>query len=269
MKLTAIILSKGESSTQKAIESVEFADEILVILDSEAESALKNTSKLRVLRHELAGDYSQQRNFAATQAKGDWLLYLDSDEKLTDELVAEIKEVVYDRIPARNATHGVAGGPNTEYQITNNDYRIPNIYYIKRRDFFWGKQLRFGETKTAREKGFVRLVKKNSGHWEGFVHEVFISEHKPSSLNGYIDHFPHQTVSEFLQSINEYSSVRAKELKNNGEQFSTLKMIFYPFGKFVYTYFVKLGFLDGPAGFAYSFMMSFHSFLVRAKLLNL
>lgn len=244
MKLSAIILSKGESTTQKAIGSVGFADEILVILDSDAESKLKQGSKVKVIKHELAGDYSQQRNFSANQAKGDWLLYLDSDEILSNELMGEIQKVINGNSPA-------------------------SCFYLKRRDFFWGKELKFGETKTARETGFVRLVKKNSGNWHGAVHEKFVSEHKPGFLKEYVDHFPHQTISEFLQSVNEYSSARGRELKNNGTQFSTLKMIFYPLGKFLHTYFIKLGFLDGTVGFVYSFMMSFHSFLVRAKLLNL
>lgn len=251
MKLSVIILSKGEPSTQRAIESVGFADEILVILDSDVESKLKEGNKVKVMRHELAGDFSQQRNFAATQAKGDWLLYLDSDEVISPELSSEITSVVSVSPPA--------GGSAVK----------ADVFRLKRRDFFWGKELKFGETKSARKIGFVRLIKKNSGNWHGVVHEKFISEHKPSSLKGHIDHFPHQTISEFLVSVNEYSSARAKELKNNNEQFSILKMIFYPLGKFLYTYFIKLGFLDGVAGFVYSFMMSFHSFLVRAKLLNL
>ena len=244
MKLSAIILSKGESTTHKAIESAEFADEVLVIFDSNTESQLKKNSKVRVIKHELAGDYSQQRNFAATQAKGDWLLFLDSDEVITEELEGEIQKEVSGNSPA-------------------------SCFYIKRRDFFWGKELKFGETKTARETGFVRLVQKNSGSWRGLVHEKFVSEHKPGSLKAFIDHFPHQTISAFLLSVNEYSSAKAKELKNNNVQFSTLNMIFYPLGKFIYTYVIKLGFLDGAAGFVYSFMMSFHAFLVRAKLLNI
>jgi len=259
MKLTAVILSKGEASTLIAIKSVYFADEILVILDTDEKLDFENNSRLTVLRHELAGDYSQQRNFAAARAKGDWLLYLDSDEEVTSALAQEIKQVISHQ-------------PSEISALTTENRHLkthPGAYYLMRRDFFWGKELLFGETKTARDRGFIRLVKKNSGIWKGTVHEEFISEQKPSSLKGFIDHHPHQTISEYLLSINAYSSARAKELKNNGTQFSTLKMIFYPLAKFFYTYFVRLGFLDGIVGFAYSFMMSFHSFLVRAKLLNL
>jgi len=242
MKLSAIVLSKGESTTQKAIESVEFADEVLIILDTDNELKIENSSKVKVIKHELAGDFSQQRNFAATQAKGEWLLYLDSDETISPELQKEIVSVLNGNVDA---------------------------YSMKRRDYFWGKELKFGETKTARTDGYLRLVKKNSGQWRGAVHEQFVTSHKRGQLKGYIEHKPHQTIAEFLESINSYSTLRAQELKNNNKSFSLFRLLFYPVGKFFYTYFLKLGFLDGPAGFVYSFMMSFHSFLVQAKLLNL
>lgn len=245
MKLSAIILSQGEGSTQKAIDSASFADEVVVILDSSEKSSFQWSGNVKIVRHDLAGDFSQQRNFGSSQAMGDWLLYLDADETVSNKLQKEIEKAL---------------ASSTE----KND-----AYYLKRRDFFWGHELRFGETMTARDKGFVRLVKKNSGSWEGEVHERFVTKHRVGFLNGFIDHRPHQTIPEFLNSINYYSSVRAKELKNSNVRFSVFAMILNPFGKFLYTYFLKLGFLDGAAGFVYSFMMSFHSFLSRAKLLNL
>jgi hypothetical protein len=63
-----------------------------------------------------------------------------------------------------------------------------------------------------------------------------------------------------------YSSIRAEELAKEGKKFSLFELVFFPFFKFIYTYFILRGFLDGAAGFVYSFVMSFHSFLVRAKL---
>lgn len=245
MKLSAIILTKGEDSTQKAIDSVLFADEVVVILDGSEESSIQSSGSIKIFRHNLASDFSQQRNFGSSQATGDWLLFLDADETVSDKLQKEIQKVL------TSSTH-------------KND-----AYYLKRRDFFWGHELKFGETMTARVKGFVRLVKKNSGSWEGEVHERFVTKHPVGALHGFIDHRPHPSISEFLNSINYYSTVRAKELKNRNVHFSLVSLILNPFGKFIYTYFLKLGFLDGAAGFVYSFMMSFHSFLTRAKLLNL
>lgn len=245
MKLSVIILSKGEASTKEAINSVSFADEVVVVLDGSEESPFPFSEKVKVVRHDLAGNFSQQRNFGSSQAAGDWLLFLDADERLSDKLQKEIQKVLTSSTDGKDA------------------------YFLKRRDFFWGHELKFGETMTARVMGFVRLVKKNSGSWEGEVHERFVTKHLVGSLNGFIDHRPHQSIAEFLNSINYYSTVRAKELKNRNVHFSVVSLILNPFGKFIYTYFLKLGFLDGASGFVYSFMMSFHSFLTRAKLLNL
>ena len=75
-----------------------------------------------------------------------------------------------------------------------------------------------------------------------------------------------QTIAEFLSEINTYSTIRAKELLDNNISEPNYKAYFYPLFKFVQNYFFRLGFLDGAAGFIYAFMMSFHSFLVRAKL---
>jgi hypothetical protein len=143
---------------------------------------------------------------------------------------------------------------------------VIGAYYIRRRDFFLGKELRFGETQKVRNKGIIRLVKKNSGEWMGNVHEVFYTAARTSLMDGYITHYPHPSVKDFLNDINTYSSLRAKELYNHGKKTSILEIILYPFAKFLLNYFLYLGFLDGAIGFMYAFIMSFHSFLVRAKL---
>ena len=117
-----------------------------------------------------------------------------------------------------------------------------------------------------RNLGIIRLIKKGSGKWFGKVHEEFRSDGQIGRLDSFLNHYPHPTVKEFLKEINFYSTLRARELRDQGEQASIWKVIFFPFTKFVLTYFIKLGLLDGPAGFAYAFFMSFHSFLVRAKL---
>lgn len=186
------------------------------------------------------GDFSQVRNDAMEQAKNDWILFIDSDEIVIKQLGVEITDVIS------------KGGKGA--------------YYIKRRDYFWNTELNWGETYSARTKGIIRLVKRNSGKWVGKVHETFQSKGETGSLKNYIDHYPHQTIAEFLQSINEFSTLRAAELHKKGIRTNVIELLLYPFAKFWYTYLFKLGFLDGPAGFVYSFMMSFHSFLVRSKL---
>jgi len=244
MKLSAVILAKNEEKLiQKAIASVTFCDEIIVIDDFSTDKTihLAKEAGAVVYEHELKGDFAAARNFGVQKSRGEWILFLDSDETVRGDLATEIIETV-------------------------NKKNLTKVsYYIKRRDFWWSTELKHGEVHKARRKGLIRLIKKHSGIWVHPVHEVFEARGLVGSLKGHIDHYPHPTVREFLNDINIYSSIRAKELVASGKKVHILSIVFYPFGKFIYSYFIKMGYLDGPAGFAYAFFMSFHSFLVRAK----
>lgn len=247
MKLSTVLLAKNEErSIERALASIAFSDEIIVIDDDSTDKTSEFAKKAgaRVLKKPLKGDFAALRNYGLNEARGDWVLFLDADEELTDELKRSILSVL-----------------NNEHKSDNN-----SAYYLKRRDFFWGRELKFGETKKVREQGLARLVKKDAGVWQGSVHEVFVPSGTTGALVGYLDHYPHPTIKEFLTDINHYSSLRAQELYKAGKRFSLFELIFFPIAKFKYTFFYRLGFLDGPAGFVYAFMMSFHSYLVRAKL---
>ena len=251
MKLSAVVLTKNEEKNiERCLRSLDFCDEIIVIddysIDKTAETVhkvLKVHKVYKVIQRKLNGDFAQQRNFGLSKANNDWVLFVDADEEVSKELKKEIIGL--------------------DSRLRGND---TDTYFIKRRDYFWNKELKFGEVKKVREQGIVRLVKKNSGTWMGSVHEVFYTAKNIGQLDGFINHYPHPTLKEFINDINNYSSIRAEELFNRGTGTNVFEIIFFPFGKFLYNYFFNLGFLDGPAGFTYAFMMSFHSFLVRAKL---
>lgn len=242
MKITAIILAKNEEkSIGKAIKSVSFCDEILVVDDESTDSTVLRSkeSGAIVLTHALQGDFSEQRNWVMIHAKNDWVLFIDADETVSEELKEELIK-------------------NTLSYSS---------YFISRRDYFWNTELKHGETLKARTDGIIRFMKKGSGTWKGVVHEEYIPTEPVGKLGGFLNHYSHNTLSSFITDINNYSSLRAHELKKKGKKVSSIELILFPFGKFIYTYFLLGGFLDGPAGFVYSFIMSFHSFLVRAKLL--
>ena len=245
MKITTIILARNEEKTiEKAIRSVSFCDEVLVIDDESSDSTgiIAKEAGATVLPHSLRNNFAEQRNWAMKQAKNEWVLFVDADEELSANLKFKI------------------GNLKLQGEVT--------AYAIPRRDFFWGHEMKYGETKQTLKKGIIRLVKKESGTWTGVVHETFIPVGVVGRVDAFLDHHSHDSLSSFIHDINIYSTMRAKELTAQGKQISGLELVFYPFGKFVYTYFILLGFLDGPAGFVYSFVMSFHSFLVRTKLLT-
>ncbi len=241
--LSCIILAKNEEKNiERAIRSVDFCDEVIMIDDYSEDSTVEKakTFGATVYKRELHDDFASQRNYGMKMARGSWILFIDADEEVTKELAGEIENFVCD---------------NTNSFI--------QAYYIKRRDIFWGRELRYGEVGSMR---LVRLVRKKSGTWRGAVHEKFYTYLKTSSLKNNLLHYPHQLIAEFLSEVNRYSTIRARELYSLGKTSSILSIIFYPLGKFILNYFFRLGFLDGSPGFVYAFMMSFHSFLVRAKL---
>ncbi len=244
--ISAIVLTRNEEENiTYCLQSLSFCDEILIIDDNSTDKTVELAEKAgaKIIKRKLEQDFASQRNYASQQAKGDWLLYLDADEILSPQLKKEIQEVM--------KTH------------KSHD---PQAYYLKRRDFFWNHEILYGETTKVRREGLLRFMKKESGTWKGKVHEEFHTSKKNGQLHGFIDHYPHQTITSFLQEINYYSSLRAEELAAQKHKASFLETFGNPFFKFLYTYIILLGFADGPAGFVYSFFMSFHSFLVRAKL---
>lgn len=243
VQISCVILAQNEEKNiERAIRSVRFCDEIILIDDYSEDKTVDKARALGavVYKRKLNNDFASQRNYGMEMARGSWIFFVDADEQVTKELAYEIKKSVHD---------------DSKSYI--------NAYDMKRRDIFWGRELRYGEVGNMR---LARLIKKKSGIWKGKVHEKFYTDLKTSSLKRLLLHYPHQSVSEFLTEVNRYSSIRAGELHVLGKDSSIISIIFYPLGKFLINYFFKFGFLDGASGFVYAFMMNFHSFLARAKL---
>lgn len=241
--ITAVILTHNSCpSLERCLSSVSFCDEIVVVDDvsHDKTAAIARQHSAKVYMKALEGDFAEQRNFAMRKASNEWLLYIDSDEQIDEPLKESIIEAV---------------------EQGNHD-----AYYLRRRDYWWGRELKYGEVMKVRSQGLIRLMKKNSGTWTGRVHETFEATGATARLDGYINHFPHQSLREFIHEINTYSTLRATELHDKQVKANLFHVLAYPLGKFIVTYILRLGFLDGAPGFAYAFLMSFHSYLVRVKL---
>lgn len=240
-KLSVIILThNSENTIKQCISSVSFADEIIIIDDYSDDKTLSiaSDSHAVIFQHKLHNDFSKQRNFGLSKTSHEWVLFLDSDECVTHRLSKEILNVL-----------------SRETDI--------NGYYLKREDIMWGKRLKSGEIGTTR---LLRLGKKDKGRWEGRVHEIWKIQGKTGELFSPLLHFPHRSIGEFLTEINMYTSLRADELFKKQTPVSLPAIVCYPVGKFILNYFIRLGCLDGIQGLMFAITMSFHSFLVRAKL---
>jgi glycosyltransferase involved in cell wall biosynthesis len=255
MKITVVILTKNEEKNiGRCLKSLNFCDEIIIMDDYSTDKTVQQVHKVckvikfmkySIYHRKLNNDFANQRNFGLKKSANELVLFIDADEEVSKELKDSILK-------------------NAEY--LNFHFQA---YSIKRRDFFWNHELKYGEVKKVRKQGIIRLVHKNSGNWMGSVHEIFHTANKITRIKGYLNHYPHSTLKAFIEEVNFYSTIRAEELFNHEIKTNAFQIIFFPIFKFVYNYFINFGFLDGSAGFTYAFMMSFHSFLVRAKLYQL
>lgn len=172
-------------------------------------------------------DYATERNLLLKKAKSKWVLFLDTDEVLSLELKKEIQ---------------------------NLNPKNFNGFYIKRKIVFLGNEI--GEDKV------LRLAKKSAGIWKRKVHEIWVVKGMIKTLRNYIVHNTAENLSSYIDKINNYSSLHARENKKEGKKTSILKIIFYPGFKFFQN------FLRGR-GFVFSMLQAFHSFLAWVKLWEL
>lgn len=243
--ISVVILTKNEEQNiEKCILSVKWCDEIIVVDDNSTDKTMEIAKKYktRIYSHPLNNDFSSQRNFGQSHAKNEWILFVDADEIVPDALAYEISNAI---------------------QLKDQNLRDFSGFYIKRSDFMWGKQLKYGETGNIK---LLRLGKKGFGVWIGAAHEKWQIEGSIGKLTNSLLHFPHKTLGEFLEEINFYTDIRANELKNKNTKVFFWSILLYPLGKFIFNYIIKRGFMDGMQGMVFATIMSFHSFLVRGKL---
>ncbi len=246
--LSIVIITKNAASQLGAcLESGRFADEVVVI-DSGSEDgtvALAQAAGARVIAHAWLG-FGRQKQFAVNAAKHDWVLCLDADERVTPSLeasiVAAFQAMLYDS-PTQFA------------------WRMP------RRNSFLGRWLKHGE---GYPDYSLRLFNRNHAAWSNDeVHETVITTSSIGTLKGDLLHDSAETVEAYLAKQNRYSSLHAQALYDQGVRVGYGKLLLSPFARFVKFYFLRLGFLDGGAGFAHIVIGCFAAFSKYAKLIEL
>lgn len=239
-KISVVVLTKNNEDTiKKCVTSIkDFADEILIVDDVSTDKTkeILKKFKTKIITRKL-DNFSKQRNFGLSKAKYRWVLFVDSDEVVSKKLAREIKPT-----------------------ITKNNY---DGYLIKRTDIYKKRKLLHGDVGNTR---ILRLANKSSGKWKRGVHEIWEINGKIGHLAFPIYHYAHKNFKEFFDQITKFSNLHSIENFKENKKSNFIKIIFWPIGKFIKSYFLNLGFLDGEAGFIYSFLMSVHSFLAWYKL---
>ena len=235
---TAIIFTHiADTRFERALRSVQQFAEVLVF-----DNGSKNTwhlleKKYTFTRSNLGStrikNFAAARNNALQKATYEWVFFLDSDEELLPNNPKLLRDLL----------------------TTNNN----RAYTVTRSDFFLGKTLQYGESGS---QSITRLVRKDSAVFTGTVHEVAKVTGSVQSSPLHILHHSHLSISDFIEDVSFYAQIVAKN-KKGPQYLLLLQLLLFPPLKWFYTFFIRLGFLDGYRGLVYSLTMSLHSLLVR------
>ncbi len=241
----AIICLNEAQGIERCIRSVPFADDIVVI-DSGSTDGTQDIARslgARVFVEQWRGFRDQKRR-ATELCAHDWVISLDGDEALSPEAAAEIERLLVD--PELNQFDG---------------YEFPRLTWNL------GRWIRHGGWYPDRQ---LRLYHRSRANWEGgkHVHER-VSAARVKRLRDPLLHWPFPDLAEQVQTNNRYSTLGAQELLRKGQKFSLLRLCLKPWSKFIESYFIKRGFLDGLAGFVIAVGAAYSIFLKYAKLWEL
>lgn len=224
--LSAVIITFNEErNIERCLLSVsDVCDELLVVDSGSTDHTVSIAQRLgaRVIHHPFPG-YIEQKNYAITQASGDWILSLDADEALDNTLRDSVAEAM--KHPAGAA-----------YEMN----RLTNYCGNWVRHSGW-----YPDTK-------IRLFKKGVGEWTGInPHDRYAlpqGQH-PVHLRGDLLHYSYHSISDHLRQIDHFSRIGAKALYDKGEKGSIAKLLYKPVARFLRAYVVWSGFRDGLTGF--------------------
>ncbi len=232
-----IITGNEENNIRECLESVKWADEIIVVdsesTDKTVEIAKSFTEKVFIREWE---GFASQKNYAMKQAKNDWVLSIDADERVTEELSEEILSLNFA------------------------DY---DGFRIKRDNYFIGRQI----TGCGWGNDYqVRLFNKNKTRLsDRLVHEGFVVYGRLSTMKNSIKHYSYRNLKDGFCKINEYSSLEANE-KAERKKVSGIRLVLFPIWAFIQHYFIRKGFKDGKHGLIVSLMHAMTKLQVYMKI---
>lgn len=243
VKISAsIIVFNEEDNIAELCDTISWVDEIVIVdsfsTDNTKEVASKYTSK--IFDREFLG-YRDKHEFADSKTTGDWIFWLDADERVTTELRTEIEAIK-----------------------NRSDTDLPDGFRIPRKTYYAGRWIRHSGWYPDHQ---MRLYRKTASYWDGLApHETARVDGRVETLRSDLLHYTKRDLSEHHRVIDSYSTLAAEAMAAEGKRTSLTSIFFAALFGFLRPYVFKLGFLDGIQGLFIAFFTSYGVFLKYAKL---
>ena len=242
LPLSLVVITRDAArEIASCLDSARFASETLVVDSgsSDATVGIAQDKAARVLQRPFDG-FGAQKQFAVSQARHDWVLCLDADERVSPELASSIAAAFANGQPQAAA------------------------FSLCRRNRFLGRWLAHGEGYPDR---IVRLFDRRRARWsDDPVHEHVVADGPVERLTGDLMHASAESIDEYIAKQNRYTTLQAQAMHARGERAGVAHLALSPVARFLRFYVLKGGFLDGTAGLAHIAIGAFASFLKYVKL---
>ncbi len=242
-RLSVVIITLNEAANiRRTLESVRWADEIIVVDSGSTDGTIGICREYtdKVIHQEWLG-FSGQKNYGISRCSGDWILSLDADEPIEPALADEIRQIT--------ASPAARDG-----------------YFIPRKTFFLGRQIRHGGWYPDYN---LRLFRARTGRFEErAVHEAIKVQGTTGRTANAINHYAYPDLASYMSSINKYSSLAVTVMAQRGiSSFKSglLNITLRPVFTFILRYVFRLGFLDGKHGLILNLYHSYYVFAKYAK----
>lgn len=244
MKISAVVNTLNEEKNiERCLKTLSWVDEIVVCDDGSVDKTLDIAKKYdaKIFHHRLAGYVEPARNFGIDKTQGSWILVVDCDEEIPQKLAKKLQD------------------------ISKSKENIECVA-IPRKNFIFGKWIKYSGWWPDYQ---IRFFKKGKVFWTDKIHQDPKTEGVGCSLlpqdEFAIIHHNYQTVGQFIERMNRYTNIEARQLISEGYRFNWLDLFKKPDQEFFNRFFAQKGYKDGLHGLVLSSLQSFSFFLTYLK----
>jgi glycosyltransferase involved in cell wall biosynthesis len=241
LKVSAVIITYNEERLiRETLSKLHWCNEIVIVDSFSTDNTVEicKQAGCRIFSRHFDG-YGSQKQFAVSKATNDWILCIDADEVLTDELVLEISSL-------------------TETDTGYAAFSIPMNLVFLNKEFRYGKES---------GRHFLRMFNKQRGGFTSDkVHEGIHVTGPVKKMRHLIRHYSYSSLDQYLEKMNRYSSISAELAYKKGRKMSAWAVFFSIPLNFVKYYFIERNILNGAKGFYWSALCSFYTFSKYVKI---